>query len=740
MKRMLNIEPAAGLMLLFLAFAGIMISCHKEEQLAPEEGAEVTAIHITDPASGELELEQGEQYMIRYEVEPEHLRRPKMNWSINDEKVAEVKNGKIDAMKPGNATVTVSSGKAYAEVALTVKPIHINDFTLPSSLEVIAGEEVEIPVTMDPSRANANCLQWESDHPEIADVKLQNGKAYLSGNKEGSCTITASAGQLKKTMKVDVYPERCLLAYEGPESPDHVSIKENDRVSFNVLPYVSGTEKRRLFFKVFPTEQLEISDFSVTVSEKTMYSVALQPNPADPGMLWIDITGLKITGESSVKFTWQDKKLDTVLEWNFVLYSEAVLNASDVIYDRTNDRKMKADHVIYGEKTVNRFLQIGTEGEIPVKWTVSNPEVIEIDNKINGEIAFRKSVVIRFGGTYGTTTLTAEDSAGNEISISITVKHALLPADHQAWLADLNKKCSPDNLTYIKAYRRSSHTLELRPGKTDAEIYVKEWRSSDPNLLNITNPSASQCTLTVYKKGACDIYYTDDSGKEYKLPFKVEDTIEGLKLGIELNDGWNVSDMPDGLVWLYCKSPAEVITKKITLLDGPPYRTVTCPIRYCNRPEIDKSTGQGTIDIRVSDASGNLNQYPYIEFKDYFGVSLKRTFRWGFHWDDGWKIYALRTEVGLPSILLSISNRTFRLEDGVRYSLVAVHNSVKGDELASGYSLECKKVEIVKSDGTTILVTNDGQIPSYARDGHKKVKCRLTDWMNKTKEVTLNFK
>lgn len=74
------------------AAALLMSGCGKSEN----KGLEVTEISIIDPASGHLELQQGDVATIKYDVVPsEAIYSAVVEWSSDNEDVATVTNGRV---------------------------------------------------------------------------------------------------------------------------------------------------------------------------------------------------------------------------------------------------------------------------------------------------------------------------------------------------------------------------------------------------------------------------------------------------------------------------------------------------------------------------------------------------------------------------------------------------------------------------------------------------------------------
>ena len=253
--------PVWGMIFMVAAVA----ACKKEEPVLPEGDAdEVTAIHITDPASGKMVLEQGDRGTIKYSLEPENIRRPKLEWSIDKPEVAEVKNGHVTAMKTGKAVVTLRSGAVAANVEVVVKELEIKDFTVPKTISMNTGDRRKVDLTIDPVKANAGCLDWEVADSRIAEVVIEDGEAYVSGLAEGTTGITVKGGNKTAHIDVVVYKSRYEFTYMETGTTKSTTIADKARLNLkNIKGFQSG--EHILFFELKPTKDLDLGDCTVEV-------------------------------------------------------------------------------------------------------------------------------------------------------------------------------------------------------------------------------------------------------------------------------------------------------------------------------------------------------------------------------------------------------------------------------------------------------------------------------------------
>ena len=116
-------------------------------------------------------------------------------WTSSNTSVASVdKNGRVTALKNGDATITVSTGNkktATCKVKVVTSPTNIaitNENVILDLTEINGKKEEQLITSITPSTANVYTkLKWESDNEEIVKVD-ENGKVL--GIKNGSATIT----------------------------------------------------------------------------------------------------------------------------------------------------------------------------------------------------------------------------------------------------------------------------------------------------------------------------------------------------------------------------------------------------------------------------------------------------------------------------------------------------------------------------------------------------------------------
>ena len=125
-------------------------------------------------------------------VLPEDATNQNVTWKSDKPEIATVDaNGKVTAVKVGEATITVTTedGGKTATCKVTVKPNLVSEITL-AALAIYVGESKAITATVKPDDATNKALTWTSSDETVATVD-NTGK--VTGKKIGTATITATA-------------------------------------------------------------------------------------------------------------------------------------------------------------------------------------------------------------------------------------------------------------------------------------------------------------------------------------------------------------------------------------------------------------------------------------------------------------------------------------------------------------------------------------------------------------------
>ena len=164
-------------------------SCHKDKDdpVVDNTNPETVSVSGVNLDKTTISLEVGESVTLSATVSPNNATDKTVTWSSSDETVAIVENGKVTAVKEGEATITAKSGDKTAECKVTVTAPAPKTFTI--TFDSDGGSDVTDQVVdegkiaikpEDPSKDDYTFLAWyngdvEYDFsiPVTADITLK---------------------------------------------------------------------------------------------------------------------------------------------------------------------------------------------------------------------------------------------------------------------------------------------------------------------------------------------------------------------------------------------------------------------------------------------------------------------------------------------------------------------------------------------------------------------------------------
>lgn len=151
-------------------------------------------------------------------------------WTSSDKKIVTVKNGKIKAVRPGKATVTVKVGKRSAKCSVTVKS-PLKSISLDrANISLKPEESMDIHVIYTPKNTtDKKTVVWTSSDPETAAVS--NGR--VTAKRSGRTVITARVGRHTAKCTVEVKIPLCSISLNKTETNLNKGYSETLVVSYN---------------------------------------------------------------------------------------------------------------------------------------------------------------------------------------------------------------------------------------------------------------------------------------------------------------------------------------------------------------------------------------------------------------------------------------------------------------------------------------------------------------------------
>ena len=410
---------ALAVVLLSLA---CVFSCKKEKG----GGDALEKIYFVDPASATMVITQGHSEQILYATVPEKAADTAiMEWFSDDPSIADVINGLVTAIAPGNTVITAKCGNVTATVDVQVVPIPVTSFSVPKTMSAYMDMPVQIKLTLQPEEANAASLEWKSDNPETAEVVIEDGKAFVNAKKEGGCKISVSPygrSDESKEIAVTVYPAAFKLMRRTISGESgYVEIPNED--TFDITDIGMPTYEGIRYIEMIRVDGGELLDSSVEVYNE------------NPGI--VSITKCK-RSESKILFNAEEKsevgatKVSVSLKEDDNVYTKT-FTITRQKHDFTSDTKICR---IYTETPVNDVEEMAREAILAVQmfpavnaaWTSSNESVAKVAPLTSDGTGFSPMAEIRTFGEYGSAEITATDESGEHTrKFTVRVSKASFP-------------------------------------------------------------------------------------------------------------------------------------------------------------------------------------------------------------------------------------------------------------------------------------------------------------------------
>lgn len=164
----------------------------------------VIAVESIELNKTTLELVEDDSETLVTTVKPDNATNKTVTWTTSDASIATVENGKVTAIKEGEATITASAGgkSASCKVVVAKKVIAVESVELNKTTLALVKEESETLVaTIKPDNATNKTIAWSSSNSDVATVDA-SGKVTAVGS--GNATITAKVGDKQATCAVTV--------------------------------------------------------------------------------------------------------------------------------------------------------------------------------------------------------------------------------------------------------------------------------------------------------------------------------------------------------------------------------------------------------------------------------------------------------------------------------------------------------------------------------------------------------
>lgn len=410
---------AAVAVLLSLACA---FSCKKEKG----GGDTLEKIYFVDPASASMVLSQGQTGYIMYATVPESAAATAvMEWSSSDTNIAEVFNGQVTAIAPGNTVITVKCGNVSATLDVQVVPIPVTNFSVPKSMNAYMDMPTPIKLTVEPAEANAASLEWKSDNPEIAEVVIESGKAFVNAKKEGGCKITVTPynnSEASQQISVTVYPAIFKLMRRSISGESgYVEILNDD--SFDITDIGMPYEGIR-YIEMIRLDGDKLLESSVEVNNENSGIVSITKRQRSESKVLLNVEEKSEVGATKVSVSLKED--DNVYTKTFTITRQKHDFTSDTKICRINTETPVND---VEEMARNATMEVQMFPAVNAVWTSSNESVAKVVPATSDGTGFSPMAEIRTFDEYGSAEITATDESGEHTrKFTVKVSKASFPA------------------------------------------------------------------------------------------------------------------------------------------------------------------------------------------------------------------------------------------------------------------------------------------------------------------------
>ena len=416
-----KIKSMRYLMVLVMVLISLSpISCKKEKG----GSSELREIVITHPENGTMTIMQGESELIKYSTVPAEAEyEVALEWTSDDENVATVKNGRVRAHAPGTTTVHAKYESVSASVKVTVTPVPVTSFGVPSSMSAYLDMPTPVRLTVQPENANAASLQWDTDNPGIAYVEVNQGVAYIKAAKEGSCTISAYAENISTTrkIKVTVYPTLFSLKRRS-ESDGYVTIENGG--SFDLLDMGMPAPNGYRTVEMIREDGGTLTESAVTVTSDETSVISVSKRLRSESKINIEVVEGSTSGSA---------KISVALNEDGIKY-EKTFTINKGVHPFTSETKIcwiYTDEAVKDveEMSRNANAEVQINPAFNASWTSSNEAVAKVTPRTVDGKGVSPMAEIQTFGEYGSAEITATDETGkNTRSFTVRVSKASFPA------------------------------------------------------------------------------------------------------------------------------------------------------------------------------------------------------------------------------------------------------------------------------------------------------------------------
>lgn len=449
------------------------------------------------------ELVEGDSELLTFIVEPTNATNKNVQWKSSDDTIVFVdENGKITAMKAGNATITAISelGNSTATCTVIVEPktIAVTGITLNKKLlTLVEGDGEKLTASIEPSNSTNKNIVWKSSHNEIATVDY-NGK--VSAHKTGTAKITV-------TSEDGNHSSTCDLTVEEKEIPvNSVSLNKIE------LSLVVG-DSEKLTATITPSDAT-YKDIDWISGDETIVTVDTDGKVT---ALKAGVALITVTARGS------DKKdvCSILVEPKIVAVTGVTLNKKSLTIIKGESDYLTAE-VIPSDATNKE-----------ITWKSDNPEIASVDS--NGKI-----MAYEIGSTI--ITATTEDGgkkAQCEVNVEVISVNGVT-LNKTSLAIDVNE--SEALISTIEPTNATNKNISWKSGNNNIATVDSKGRVFG---VNVGNTTITVTTEDGAKTAVCDVVVTKSWLVLSSENFHTSGAGESFFIDVDASDSWSISSKPN---------------------------------------------------------------------------------------------------------------------------------------------------------------------------------------------------
>lgn len=378
----------------------------------------------------------------------------KVTFKSSNKKVATVNSkGVIKAVKPGKATITVTSKsnkKVKATCKITVKQ-YVKKLTVKNAVNntvaIKKGKSLTLQVKVEPSNASNKKVTYTTKNKKIATV---NSKGKVTAKKAGKTTITIKSkdGKAKKNITV-IVPKTAVSKVKLNTSKK--TLTEGSSFTLKAMVSPSKATTKIVSWKSSNTKVATVSTKGKVVAKK-------------PGKATITVTTLDGNKKATCKVTVKAKTVEV---------TKVTVNPT-------------SKQMTVGETaTITAAVVPANATNKTITWSTNNNAVATV---ANGKVTAKAA---------GTAVITAKSNNGKSASCTVTV----VPATVEVTSVSLDKATAV-------LYANDTLTLKATVAPANATNKTITWSSSNKNIADVKGGE-----VTPVSEGTAVITAKSNNGK-----------------------------------------------------------------------------------------------------------------------------------------------------------------------------------------------------------------------------------